>query len=117
MCHVCLCVHPPPHSKSNLTLSSPVAFIAPAAVPQAHTQVNKTYHNGSTYEGWVNENAKRHGHGKFVSARGDVFEGEWKADKRHGYGCYEWNSGDSFKGEWRNGFMHGEGTFTWTSGK
>lgn len=46
------------------------------------------YPNGCLYTGfWVE--GKRDGVGKMVYAdRGDVYEGEWMADRRHGRGIY-----------------------------
>jgi hypothetical protein len=42
-------------------------------------------------------------------ANGDVYEGEWKADKPEGKGIARLSNGDSYDGDWKAGKPHGFG--------
>lgn len=52
------------------------------------------------------------GFGIYVSARGDRYEGEWRAGKRHGRGVLLTTAGDRYEGEWLAGERHGYGMLT-----
>lgn len=53
--------------------------------------------------------------GKFRSAEGDVFEGEWNNKYKH-KGIYKYANGDIYDGDWLNGKKHGFGTYTFSTG-
>lgn len=54
------------------------------------------------------------GRGRFTWADdGDVYEGEFKADKREGRGKFTFASGNVYEGEWKAGKKEGRGRFTW----
>ena len=38
-----------------------------------------------------------HGQGKMTYADGNVYEGQWEADKKHGQGKFTWASGNGFR--------------------
>ena len=40
---------------------------------------------------------------------GDIYEGEWVADKMEGRGTFFWSNGDVYEGEWAAGKRHGMG--------
>ena len=66
-----------------------------------------------TYNGGFDAARRRHGLGKFTSASGDVYEGQWSEDKRHGLGdCRFVQTGGFFDGGWSNDLFHGFGIFT-----
>ena len=53
---------------------------------------------------------QRCGSGKFFYINGDVYDGEWKADKRHGHGTYTYaDTGSRYVGSWRDGQRNGHG--------
>ena len=64
-----------------------------------------TYPNGDVFEGNFRQGARRDGHGKMVYANGDVYVGQWVADRRHGEGKMDYASGDVYVGQWEAG-MH-----------
>ncbi len=97
----------------------------------------KTYLNGDSYEGEMDDNGLRNGkgilrwsgmvydgdwladkrHGKGIwKIDGDIYEGEFKDDIMHGKGKYTWSYGDIYDGEFRDGLFHGKGIFIWTDG-
>jgi len=43
-----------------------------------------------------------HGHGEFVHAAGDKYEGHWKRDKAHGSGKFIHVDGSVYDGDWKN---------------
>ena len=55
------------------------------------------------YEGERNEAGEKEGYGTMRFDNGDVYEGEYKADKNDGRGTYRNASGDVYEGEWKGG--------------
>jgi radial spoke head protein 1 len=52
------------------------------------------------------------GVGKMTFPTGDVYEGQWTADKFHGEGSYTYKkTGDIYSGSWSEGKKHGQGTY------
>ena len=45
------------------------------------------------YYGDTDFRGAKHGHGMFLFAQGDIYEGEWKNDKMHGFGEYRFKNG------------------------
>ncbi len=76
-----------------------------------------TYHDGSVYEGGVNEEGLPHGHGIYKWVNGDVYEGEWKHGQRHGHGVCSFSSGNKYDGQWKTNMKCGQGAFSWATGK
>ena len=87
------------------------------------------YNSGDVYEGYFKPEPAgkdavvkgesfriHHGHGKYRSASGDVYDGEYKDGKRHGHGKYTWADGTVYDGEYKDNKMHGHGTYTWADG-
>lgn len=54
---------------------------------------------------------KFEGHGKYVWFYGDVYEGEWKANKQHGRGTLSYADGTTYHGEFCNNKRHGQGYY------
>ena len=63
--------------------------------------------------------ARRRAHGKGVLRKrnGNVYEGEYKADKCDGFCVYRFTNGDKYEGEWKQGLKSGEGTISWHTGR
>lgn len=75
-----------------------------------------TYANGDTYEGIIDEDNQRQGHGVYRGA-GTVYKGEWKDSQRCGKGtlvCKQ--TGIQYVGRFRNDKMNGLGTLTFMDG-
>ena len=65
--------------------------------------------NGDVYDGqW--ENQMRHGHGHFKAADGYEYEGQWNFDKKSGIGKEKTTARDIYQGEFYNDTRHGMGT-------
>lgn len=56
------------------------------------------------------------GHGMFIFANGDRYEGLFRDDALNGFGELKMANGNSYKGEFRNFRMEGRGTFSFQSG-
>ena len=57
-------------------------------------------------------NGQKSGVGKMTYPNGDVYEGEWVADKFNGEGTYTYKkSGDIYSGSWLNGKKHSFGRY------
>ena len=41
------------------------------------------------YNGETNYQGQRHGKGRYVFRKGDLYDGQWKNDKMHGFGKYK----------------------------
>ena len=68
------------------------------------------------FVGECNAAGQREGRGTDTFANGNVYEGEYKADKREGRGKYTLASGEVYDGEWKEGKMDGAFTFTFVNG-
>jgi hypothetical protein len=70
----------------------------------------------ATYEGEYNAAGQREGRGTVRYADGEVYEGEWKADKMEGHGTYRAAHGDVYEGEWKADKMEGRSTMRYADG-
>eukprot|EP00579_Thalassiosira_antarctica_P030768 CAMPEP_0202034056 /NCGR_PEP_ID=MMETSP0905-20130828/66359_1 /ASSEMBLY_ACC=CAM_ASM_000554 /TAXON_ID=420261 /ORGANISM="Thalassiosira antarctica, Strain CCMP982" /LENGTH=201 /DNA_ID=CAMNT_0048597973 /DNA_START=718 /DNA_END=1321 /DNA_ORIENTATION=+ len=68
------------------------------------------------YVGERNANGLRCGRGKMTWKNGDVYEGEWKADKIDGQGTHWDVNGDRYTGEWKADAIDGQGTYWYANG-
>jgi hypothetical protein len=68
------------------------------------------------YEGQVNAEGQKQGHGILIFATGDTYTGQWRNDRMNGEGTYEFADGDKYVGQWRDGKMNGRGTYTYANG-
>ena len=68
------------------------------------------------YVGERNAAGQREGRGKYVFADGDVYEGEWKANKQEGRGISRYASGGVYEGDFKAGEKDGQGTYLYASG-
>ena len=98
----------------------------------------KQYSNGGIYEGEF-LNGKQHGNGKYISADGYEYSGQWvngiiegegtakysdgsiytgsfKESKPNGIGKLVFLNGGSYEGTWENGNFHGKGTIIYSNG-
>lgn len=67
----------------------------------------------ASYEGCFNRQGQYHGHGRWVSRSGDVYEGSFVKGKRHGKGQYRWKDGRDYHGSFVENVRHGKGTLTY----
>jgi len=58
------------------------------------------YPNGDSYIGDINAEGKREGHGVYIFANGDLYQGQWLSDKKHGEGTFKYSNGESYHGQW-----------------
>jgi len=70
---------------------------------------------GHTYEGNF-KNGRRDGHGKYVYADGGVYEGDWKASKREGRGKHVYADGGVYEGDWKADKQEGRGKHVYADG-
>jgi hypothetical protein len=57
------------------------------------------------------------GHGRWIFADGDSYDGEWNGGLMHGKGMYRFSTGDIYEGDFVKGLQHGVGTFISSSVK
>jgi len=85
-----------------------------------------TWPGGWEYEGeWVNDFREGDGRCRQIvlgrnasndGTKGEVYTGEWKADKWHGVGLLQFAEGGDYEGEFREGKIEGEGRYLFTDG-
>jgi hypothetical protein len=49
--------------------------------------------------------------GRRISSLGEIYEGEWRADKEHGHGTETFEDGSKYTGEYQFGMKNGHGKF------
>ena len=84
--------------------------------PPVVSIVTTKFSNGDSYIGNIDDNGRKNGHGKYTWADGDVYNGDWLADKIHGKGKYTWANGNVYDGDWLENTRHGKGKFTRANG-
>lgn len=60
---------------------------------------------------------KKCGRGKFWTADGESYDGEFRDSKFEGWGRYTWANGEVYTGEWKDGSQNGFGIQTWPDGQ
>ena len=83
-----------------------------------------TYPNGDYFQGQINQDKQKHGHGKYVwveTVEDEVkeiasYDGEYVNSKKEGLGKMIFPNGDSYHGMWKNDVMEGDGTFMYANG-
>jgi hypothetical protein len=68
------------------------------------------------YVGERNAAGECEGRGKCVFADGNVYEGEWKADKREGRGIERYANGGGYEGEFKASKKEGRGIYRYADG-
>ena len=68
------------------------------------------------YLGERNAAGEREGHGTFRFADGNVYQGQWRADREEGHGTIRGANGDVYEGGWKAGKYDGRGTYTFANG-
>lgn len=71
----------------------------------------------SAYEGELNEQGKKYGHGIYRWPNGRIYVGEWYEDQMDGEGIETWPNGSRYQGQFRANRRHGHGCFTWPDGR
>lgn len=85
-------------------------------VPQAG-EVTATWSDGTKYQGGQ-LGGLFNGTGRFVSAKKEITEGEWKMGVfQSGKASAVWPNGDRYEGEWKNGKPDGQGVEVWADGR
>lgn len=85
-------------------------------VPQAG-EVTATWADGTKYQGGQ-LGGLFNGTGKFVSAKSEITEGEWKMGVfQTGKASAVWPNGDRYDGKWKNGKPDGQGVEVWADGR
>lgn len=74
-----------------------------------------TYKNGNMYEGDWKAN-KRHGKGTMKYSSGAGYDGEWVEGERSGHGVMQYGNGSSYEGQWLRDLKHGYGRFQFATG-
>jgi hypothetical protein len=69
------------------------------------------------YEGEVNKEGKKHGHGLYRWPNGRTYVGEWKDNQMDGEGVESWPNGSKYQGQFKANKRHGQGTYTWSDGR
>ncbi|XP_022074392.1 MORN repeat-containing protein 2 isoform X1 [Acanthochromis polyacanthus] len=79
-------------------------------------KVSYIFPNGDRYEGECCRSEcgvmVRSGNGKYTSANGVTYIGEWHKDKMNGRGTLQHPSGALYEGEFKDNMYHGTGTYT-----
>jgi hypothetical protein len=52
---------------------------------------------------------RRHGHGTYFYANGEVYCGDFQDDQRHGFGRMQYQNGDVYEGWWEHDHTYGPG--------
>ena len=73
------------------------------------------YAHGNVYEGEFRAN-KTEGRGTLRFADGTMYAGEWKANRMEGRGTYRYADGEVYEGEWKAGQAEGHGTLRYADG-
>lgn len=82
----------------------------------AKTETKRTeFNNGDVYEGEYVD-GKKHGHGKYTSAKGWVYEGDFADDTMTGYAKIVFANGGYYEGGFLNGKRNGTGKEKLTDG-
>ena len=77
-----------------------------------------TRSNGSIYEGQIDSNGKRDGHGILIDeAKNKVFEGTWRKGQLSGHGRIIIIGDEVQEGEFEDGLLHGLATIFLTAGE
>lgn len=85
-------------------------------LPQAGS-VTAAWSDGARYEGGQ-LGGLFDGPGKFVSAKGEAHDGEWKMGVfQSGKASVVWPNGDRYDGEWKDGKPDGQGVEVWADGR
>jgi 1-phosphatidylinositol-4-phosphate 5-kinase len=71
--------------------------------------------DGDMYRGnWFAD--RKNGFGEKRYGNGDVYEGWWKCNLQDGEGRYVWKNGNEYVGEWKKGAIWGKGVLVWANG-
>ena len=77
----------------------------------------KTFKEGATYQGQLNNEGFREGKGLFkYKENEDIYFGDWKDDKFDGFGTYVFTKGDRYNGELKDGRKNGKGIYYYANG-
>lgn len=69
------------------------------------------------YEGDLNNEGEKHGHGFYRWPNGRTYVGEWYRNQLDGDGVESWPNGSRYQGQFQANKRHGYGIFTWPDGR
>lgn len=64
------------------------------------------------YQGKLDANGLKNGHGVQIWPDGSRYEGDWNDDKANGSGTFTHANGEIYQGMWKDDMAHGQGTFS-----
>ena len=73
--------------------------------------VQKSYTDGTQYQGFHSPTQKRTGYGVYIYKTGDLYAGQWGDDKFNGEGMYLFKNGERYVGQLANGQREGIGRY------
>ena len=76
----------------------------------------ETVHKPLEYRGEFHRTHHRHGRGVMTYRNGDVYDGEWNANRRQGQGTMKYESGEKYVGTWESDERNGRGTASYVNG-
>lgn len=98
----------------NNIISTNESFISSKKPRRLKNKVIVKERKGEWYEGEVDYNYNKQGHGVYHYENGDLYEGEFENGLRTGHGDYRWTDGSVFRGEWLNDKKNGFGSFKYS---
>mmetsp|Transcript_22746 Transcript_22746/g.53075 ORF Transcript_22746/g.53075 Transcript_22746/m.53075 type:complete len:505 (-) Transcript_22746:181-1695(-) len=93
-----------------------IHYIKGTSGHQSFKWFRRLVRSADIYEGERNEQGKRHGHGRWSGAKGDIYDGQWKNDMKDGEGVYTEAEGHRYVGTFREDKRAGECIFTYFDG-
>ncbi|CAF5228910.1 unnamed protein product, partial [Rotaria magnacalcarata] len=65
----------------------------------------------------MHRNSKKHGHGIYWFANGQIYDGEWIDDKGNGQAIYMWPDKTQHRGMFKDSLKHGYGILAFPDGR
>jgi hypothetical protein len=84
---------------------------------KTHVKIRLGSSESAAYEGELNSEGKKHGHGMYRWSNGRTYIGEWYDNQMHGEGVESWPNGSRYQGQFKANKRHGQGTFIWADGR
>jgi hypothetical protein len=78
--------------------------------------IEKTFQDGSRYEGEIKVDGTRQGYGVMWFPKGDFYFGQWLEDQFNGQGTYVFSNGERYEGDLADNLKHGKGAFFYLNG-
>jgi hypothetical protein len=84
---------------------------------KTHVKIRLGTSESVAYEGELNKEGEKHGHGLYRWPNGRTYVGEWYENQMDGEGVESWPNGSRYQGQFKANKRHGNGTFTWSDGR